>query len=340
MWPSLLARGLRRVPQISELGIAALLVACSPGTAAIETTGGAASGGNGSGGSSGTLGSSSGGEGTCVADKLEAQLVKEPVDIIMAVDTSWTMAPAISAVQAQLNTSLTNILQQSGIDYRLILIAGYDAGSSLVVCIEPPLGGAPCNPLPSVPANTTQFFQYAQLMGSGLLPGELLTFHSAPDMLNTAPSGYSMWLRPEAFKVFVVISDTSSTAPVPSLGDDFDNTILAMQPPLFGTPGNRRYTMHSIIGLAEKPNPTEPHQPTEPIVSALCSGYGGAIGAGEAVQQVSILSGGLRFPMCQFQSFDVVFSQIAAGHQLAARDRLRHPVPHAAERRDHRSHHR
>ena len=50
MWPSLLARGLRRVPQVSELGIAALLVACSPGTAAIETTGSAASGGNGSGG--------------------------------------------------------------------------------------------------------------------------------------------------------------------------------------------------------------------------------------------------------------------------------------------------
>jgi hypothetical protein len=247
----------------------------------------------------------------------------------MAVDTSWTMAPAIAEVQAQLNTSLTSFLQQSGIDYRLILIAGYDQSSSLVVCIEPPLGGAPCNPLPSVPANTAQFFQYPQLMGSGLLPGELLTFYSAADSLNTAPTGYSMWLRPEAFKVFVVISDTSSTPPVPSLGNDFDNAILAMQPPMFGTPGNRRYTMHSIVGLAEKPTPTDPHLPSEPIVSGLCSGYSGAIGAGEAVQQVSIVSGGLRFPMCQFQSFNVVFSQIAQGisSQLAIACDIPFPDP-------------
>jgi hypothetical protein len=96
------------------------------------------------------------------------------------------------------------------------------------------------------------------------------------------------------------------------MGDAFDAQILSMQPPVFGDATNRRYLMHAIIGLAEKPNPTEAWAPTDPIVDGSCN-YGGAVGPGQAVQRVSVLSGGLRFPMCQFQAFNVVFEQIAQG---------------------------
>ncbi len=300
-----------------------MLCACSPGNgdatgaggAGAQSAGGAAAQG-GAGGGFGSAGGNqgAGGEGgACVADELAAELVKSPIDIIMMVDTSFSMQPAMDSVKAQLEGNFVDILEQSQIDYRVILIAGWGPTAQLTMCVEPPLGGAACNPLPAVPANTAKFFQYPRSLGSGLLPGELLDYFNAPDPLNVAPNGWSQWLRDDAFKVFVTISDTSSTSSDTSLGDAFDATLLAFDPPVFGVPGERRYVYHSIIGLQAKPTPDEAHLATDPIVGAACTGYPGGVGPGEAVQRVSVLSGGLRFPMCEFASFSVVFDEIAVG---------------------------
>src|SRR5688572_23291042 len=113
--------------RLAIVAVAALpIVACSASPDAGNTTGsggspGTGTGGPGSGGSAGglTITVGSGGGEACVADKQEATLVKEPVDIIMVVDTSGTMAPASDSVEKNINQNLATALTAGGVDYRL-----------------------------------------------------------------------------------------------------------------------------------------------------------------------------------------------------------------------------
>jgi len=194
------------------------------------------------------------------------------------------------------------------VDYRVILLAGY--GSGAAVCIDPPLGGAPCAPTPpEEPAQTGTFFQYPAQTGSGGFLSNIVSWYGAPDSLGVAPNGYSAWLRADALKVFIALTDTSNSSSMS--GAEFDQALIALSPAHFGTEQKRNYVFHSIIGLSENTPATNPWLPTDPIVDGTCSGYSGSLGAGKALQQVSILSGGLRFPMCQFGAFDVVFKTLS-----------------------------
>lgn len=243
----------------------------------------------------------------CAASSVGATVVKKPVDVILIVDTSSTMQPASTSVENNVNQNLAQVLTSSNIDYRIIVLAGYGSGAEL--CVGPPLGGASCSPPPATPANTSTFFHYAKATGSGGLLQSILNWYSAPDPYGLAPAGWSGWLRTDSLKVFVAISDTSSSS---SLGAaQFDTQLLALSPAMFGTSTARNYVFHSIIGLKENNPPTSPWLPTDPVVGGECTGYNGSLGSGAPLQNVSILSGGLRFPICQFGSFDVVFQAIA-----------------------------
>jgi hypothetical protein len=159
------------------------------------------------------------------------------------------------------------------------------------------------------------------------------------------PGGYSEALRPESFKHFVVITDDDSNcaqfggggfgggglgggvggvgiggAGVAAGGsaEDFDRALLELSPEFFGSIGDRRYRWHSIAGMLEKPSATgaapEPWLPDEPVQNEMCTGEGGdAVGAGVAFQELSILTGGLRYPSCRTDNFNAVFNAIAEG---------------------------
>jgi hypothetical protein len=234
-----------------------------------------------------------------------------PVDIIMYVDTSGTMSPASASVEANVNVNLAQVLDAASVDFRLIVLSGYGAGSLL--CVDPPLGGAPCEPVPpSAPANTSRFFHYAAGdCGSGALFDNILDWYTKPDTLGTAPDGWSAWVREGALKTFLIISDTSSGPTMPA--DAFDAQLLSLDPAQFGTASDRDYILHAIIGLHENDPPTKPWTASDPIVMGTCTGggYSGAVGPGEEGQKVAVLTGGLRFPMCEFASFDAVFQAIA-----------------------------
>jgi hypothetical protein len=299
---------------------ASTLVACST-TDSIDPSGAGGSGASapsttGVGGDPSTTGSGfgSGGQGTggaeaCVADQQEATLVKEPVDLLVVVDTSSTMQPASDAVEANINQNLAAALTAGGVDYRMIVLADYGNGASL--CIGPPLAGAPCSPLPPKPANTPTFYHYDQGTGSGAFLNSILAWYSQADGSGAAPNGYKDWLRPGVKKVFLAFSDTSSASSNASNGDSFDAELLALDPGMFGTAAKRNYTFHSIIGLRENDPATTPWLATDPLVSQECTGLAISLGSGESLQQVSILSGGLRFPVCETGSYDVVFQKIA-----------------------------
>jgi hypothetical protein len=238
----------------------------------------------------------------CAAQTIEAEVSYAPVDILLVIDTSWTMESAIDSVEATINDNFAQIMEDSGLDYRVIVAAEYAPSEFLDVCITSPLSATDCNPPPPAPAVTEHYLHYDQFTGSGAYLDNIVAWFSAPDQLGLAPNGYSEWLRPDAQKIILAMTDGTGASGGAEAGDAFDAQLLSLQPGLFGTQGDRRYVFHTIIAMSPNDPVTAPWLPADPIQ-----------GEGASIQQVSIISGGWRFPLSEYESFDVVFDQIAQG---------------------------
>lgn len=238
----------------------------------------------------------------CAAQTLEGQQSYVPIDVILVVDTSNSMAAAIAAVEASINADFATILGNSGIDYQVIVAGDYPPGEQLDICIGMPLAAIDCNAPPAVPAISDIYKHYDQITGSGAFLDNILAWYSAADPHGLAPGGWSGWLRPEANKLFLAMTDGTSASGNESDGQAFDDALLAMPGAPFGMPGDRRYVFHSIISMDPNNPPQDPWLPNDPIQ-----------GEGGSIQQVSVLSGGWRFPLSLPDEFDVVFQQIAQG---------------------------
>jgi hypothetical protein len=66
--------------------------------------------------------------------------------------------------------------------------------------------------------------------------------------------------------------------------------------------------------------------PTDPIQSDVCST---AKGAGMGYQALSVRTGGLRYPVCEWESYDVVFTELAEGIIESAEVACSLPIPDA-----------
>lgn len=238
--------------------------------------------------------------GECVAEMIVPEVESVGVDVIIVVDTSFSMAAAIDAVQASINDDFAAILEASNIDYRVIVLGDYPPGEQYSICIAPPLSGAGCEMAPAIPAVTERYKHYDAATGSGAFLASILNWYATPDMHGLAPAGWVDFLRPGTRKVILGMTDGTSASDDPAEGDAFDASLLALQPANFGTPGSREYVFHSIIQMPENVPATEPWLPDDPI-----SGEGGSI------QRVSVLTGGWRFPLALSDDFDVIFNEIA-----------------------------
>jgi len=236
------------------------------------------------------------------------------VDIITVIDNSGSMQDEIDAVETNINVNFANILEAAGIDYRLILLSQHETqGRDLAICVTAPLSAnVACPPAPDQPAFTDHFFQYSVHIDS-VDSLELLveTFDSGEmEEFGRAPGGWGAWLRPQATKVFLEITDDNSLI---MTKDEF-LAGLSAKTDVFGTPQAPRFRFHSIVGLSEKPTPTEAWAPSEPLQIDLCTsdvnGNGTVENAGQVYQELSLLTNGLRFPICQFAAFDAVFNAI------------------------------
>src|SRR5690606_19423315 len=140
------------------------------------------------------------------------------------------------------------------------------------------------------------------------------------DQWNLHPEGYSKWLRTEAVKMFLVITDDSmgstqtycnfngqqindnndtsgqTTGAAAQTAVLFDQLLLGMAPAHFGSLAERNYVWHSIVGVVAKPNPTEPYDANDPFVTTKCGT--GAVYVGPGYQWLTKATGGLRFPIC------------------------------------------
>lgn len=238
--------------------------------------------------------------GACEAEMIVPEVESVPVDVIIVVDTSNSMANAIDAVQASINVEFAQILASAGIDYRVIVLGDYPPAGQLSICIDPPLSGAPCNAPPPVPAVTDIYKHYDAATGSGAFLASIVSWYATPDVHGLAPNGYADFLRPGARKVFLGMTDGTSASNDTAEGDAFDAQLLALPNAPFGTPGDRQYVFHLIVQMAENVPPTEPWLPDDPIQGQAAS-----------LQQVAILTGGWRFPLALSNDFDVLFNEIA-----------------------------
>ncbi len=311
---------------------------CGGGVNVGNTGGGSGTGGSGAGqgaGNGGAGGSGAGqGAGTggsggifdpdsgCAAVSSQATVGSRPVDVIMVIDNSGSMTEEIVGVQNNINANFASILNDGGLDYRVILISKHGTASpGQSICITPPLSGnATCTPPPARPTNTANFFQYdIEVSSTNAL--QLVTQRFAlPDVHGYTDAGYQRWLRQGSFKTIVVITDDNSSV-TPTT---FESNLFNLPGGHFGTMQARNYKLHSIIGLPYKDDAGTPYQPNEPIVTGTCPS---GVNNGNNYQPLSRDTGGLRFPVCDPTKYDAVFQNIAQGVIAGARAACTFTIP-------------
>jgi hypothetical protein len=281
----------------------------------------------------------------CATQSSTATLVKKPVDIIVLVDNSGSMTEEIVGVQKNINTNFATILDGSGLDYRVILIARHGkatgAGAAAQsICIEAPLSGIPAGGCVNPPAkpvnNPSKFYHYSTEVASLDSWCKIMSTFTAPDEFMLAPNGWSEWLRPDAYKVFIEITDDhascgpyldkNTVAGGPAAAALFDKDLLALSPLHFADGAARNYRFYSIVAMAYNTPPTAPYLPADPVITGKCPT---ASNAGTGYQALSVLTDSLRFPLCDTTSYDVVFQAIAQGVISGTKISCDFPIPEA-----------
>jgi hypothetical protein len=269
----------------------------------------------------------------CAAVTAMATLTKKPVDIIVIVDNSASMSEEIAGIQSNINNNFAMIIGASGLDYRVIMLSRYNqsnySGGYYRVCIKGPLGGnTNCDTEPK-PINTSRFFQYNHIIDSWDTFKQILGTYNVRDpscpaapAACSAANGWSDWLRPDALKVFINFTDDMSDTTYSS----FETSLFALTPAMFGDATNRNYVWYSVVGLKENSPATKAYAPADAIVTTYCST---AYDPGQDYQHLSQITGGLRFPVCQTASFDVVFQAVANGVVQGAKVACAFEVPDA-----------
>lgn len=287
----------------------------------------------------------------CASTTVTAQNAHLPIDIIVVIDTSLSMTEEIDAVERNINENFAAIIQASGVDYRVVLFGAYGTDNNpvfhpaskvqeLLVCIEAPLGPEGCATRSSsaTPHNPDRFFHFYQGVNSDLAwcvmqstanapPRNYVLAPSAPSTDPLLQQGWLSLLRPDAHKVFIVIGDDGKwalscpeyTGPNPPFGGTkeqlwakrFDQWLLRVAPEHFGTAQERRYTWHSIVGIGAKGQ--EAYEPSEPVDYDFSLRCPSASTPGLAYQELSVTTGGLRYPVCSHESYDAVFRRFADG---------------------------
>jgi hypothetical protein len=257
------------------------------------------------------------------------------------------MSSEITAVERNINQNFAQIIEQSGADYRVIMLTDHGA-ESYDVCVEPPLSSSPCSDSTSLtgstagaPANGARFFHYDINVQSSDSVCLMMAHYRIDPLAGPMPetgaaaaaSGWNEWLRPEALKVFVEITDDRLRCSATGIDTSWsfqiaDDTvtgatqlaravyaaILALSPEQFGSREEPKFIWHSIVGIVENDPIELPYTHFDPPRLDALSRCASAVNPGPAYQMLSISTAGLRYPVCAADSghgYDSVFRAIA-----------------------------
>jgi len=284
----------------------------------------------------------------CGTQTAEAQITNKPVDIVVLIDNSGSMSAEIAGVESNINNNFADILAASGLDYRVIMVSAFGKNSAYKVCIEAPLGGIPpggCLEPPEQPINNPgKFYHYSTPISSvNAACRALSTFDGVDkDQFGLAPGGFQNWLRKDALKVFLVITDDQMACSYAGKTYDdknkgmqavaaataVDAALLAQSPLHYGTLEARNYLWYSIVGMAFNQPPDAPYTPMDPLMSAKCQT---AVNSGLGYQALSSQTNAWRFPLCDTTKYDQIFEGIAQNVVAGAKIACDFVVPAAPE---------
>ena len=242
---------------------------------------------------------------------------RRPVDIIVLLDNSTAMSDVARAVEQNINVHFADVLEKGGIDYRIILLSHYGSSHIQRVCVPPPLSqqSMNCSPLDPKPlSNPPRFFHFNWRITSHDSFRQAISRYYHPDLDGNPPptdncggacAGWSRYVRKGAIKVFVAVTNDMSDMPATTI----DASLATLDSGQFGSLRRRNYVVHSIVGLDANNPPTKPWLPYQPVQKGTC---GDSITNGHEYQVLSILTGGVRLPVCETANFDAVFEQVAA----------------------------
>ena len=145
---------------------------------------------------------------SCAGTAIAADFVKLPSDIIWVVDQTASMTQETQYVQQKIN-EFANLIGGSGVDYHVVMIASPTSANP--ICVPPPLAGANCD-------DNVRFKLVPVRVGSTNGPQRAIDNYAA----------YSSFLRPNATKNFVFVTDDNSALSAAG----FTSSVLAPPPML------------------------------------------------------------------------------------------------------------
>ena len=208
----------------------------------------------------------------CGAIEETAEVKPRPADIIFAIDTSGSMDYEANQVQNHMNAFSSQIVN-SGVDAHVVLISSTD------ICIAAPLGSGNC---PS-DNNENGGYKHVQVgVGSNDALDKLLSTHPM----------YADFMRPDALKHVIVVSDDNASMNANS----FNTAFKALGPEYVD------YRFHAIVGENDAGDVLWCIQ--NPVCCALIASEGSAY-----VTLVG-LTGGLLGDLCD-QEFGPIFNELS-----------------------------
>jgi hypothetical protein len=252
----------------------------------------------------------------CAVQRIPLREVQRPIDIILVLDNSVSMALELDAVERSINSNFASVLDERGSDYRVILLSRHRSAArrqtgdaQTAICITQPLSSLEACPAQS-PGLTERFFHYdIEINSTDALSLIVQTLDTPDPLYRVAEGGWGEWLREGSRAIFLLFTDDDSL----DNGRDFTRRLMSRAPEHFGTDVDQpQFVFHSIIGVAEREPAGTAYAPDEPLVADRCEKNGEvAPSAGPVYQELSRLTGGLRYPLCALDDYGAIFEGIA-----------------------------
>lgn len=257
---------------------------------------------------------------------------RRPVDIVLIADNSPSMGVEIDALEDELN-DFAEQLDDEDVDYRLILLSRQRTAAraaseqaSTAICVSAPLGALAACPA-AAPGASERFLHYDVSIAESDSLDRMLDTFDFPDTHGLAPTGWGERLRVGAAKVVIEVSDGDTARPL----RDFLGDVTRLAPEHFGSdPASPGFVFHSITGVRQRAFAAASYLPGEAIELRTCGAAPNLPdNAGQNYQELSRLTGGLRFSICPTGALPLVLTTLAI--DVIARSILPCAAPPAAE---------